>query len=482
MSIDLKRKTMAGLSWSLADNAMNQGIRFLVGLVLARLLTPSDFGLIGIALIFVSIFEDIVDGGFSNALIQKKNPSSTDYSTAFVANLAFSTVLYALLYLLAWPIAAFFSNPLLVSLTRVMSAILLIDAFMFVPKARLTKELDFKTQTKISVVSSFVSGVVGIGCALWGFGVWALVTQQLVRHFLNTLLLWMATRGSISMHFSRQSFTTLFSFGSKMLLSDLISSVYRQLYHIVIGKFYAPATLGQYTRAHQFGSLFSQTFTKIVQKVSYPVLSNIQDENERLQTAYRNLIGYSMFVSFNCMLLLAAIAHSLIIVLIGDKWLPAVGFLQILSFTMMLYPLHAINQNILKVKGRSDLYLKLEIITRIIGLLPLLLGIFYNIYYMLIGSVIESCVCYCLNSRYSGQLMGYGTVRQVKDVLPSFITALVSAGFVYALSFLPFSPLAMLLLQVATGISLIVGISEVTHLNAYLGVKSLSKYYLGKHE
>lgn len=471
---------MAGLSWSLADNVMNQGIRFLVGLILARLLTPSDFGLIGIALIFVAIFEDIVDGGFTNALIQKKTPTQSDYNTAFVTNLVFSMFLYTLLFLLAPSIASFFDNPQLILLIRVLSAMLLIDAFMFVPKVRLTKELDFKSQTKISVASSFVSGVTGISCALCGCGVWALVTQQLARHSLNTLLLWMANRGNISIHFSKQSFATLFSFGSKMLLSDLISSVYRQLYHIVIGKFYASATLGQYTRAHQFSSLFSQTFTKIVQKVSYPVLSNIQDENERLLTAYRNLIGYSMFVSFSCMLLLAATAHSLIVVLIGDKWLPAVGFLQILCFTMMLYPLHAINQNILKVKGRSDLYLKLEIITRVIGLAPLLLGVFFNIYYMLIGSVIESCVCYCLNSSYSGQLVGYGTVRQVKDVLPSFMTALVSAGFVYALSFLPFSPLVILLLQVTTGIILILGISEVFRLDAYMGVKSLSKYYLKK--
>lgn len=482
MSMDLKKKTMKGLSWNLADNAMNQGIRFLVGLVLARLLTPNDFGMIGIALIFVAIFEDIVDGGFTNALIQKKSPTKTDYSTAFVTNLVFSLFLYGILFLSAPYIAIFFDNPLLSLLTRIISAILIIDAFMFVPKAKLTKELDFKTQTKISVISSLVSGIIGIGFALCGYGVWSLVIQQLVRHFLNTLLLWFANKGTISMHFSEQSFITLFSFGSKLLVSDLISSIYKQLYHIVIGKVYAPATLGQYTRAHQFGSLFSQSFTKIVQKVSYPVLSKIQDENERLQSAYKKLIEYSMFISFTCMLLLAAIAQSLIIVLIGEKWLMAVGFLQILCFTMMLYPLHAINLNILKVKGRSDLYLKLEVITKIIGLVPVFLGIFFNIYYMLIGSFVESSICYCLNSRYSGLLVGYSTTRQIKDVFPSFMIALVSAGMVYFISFLSLPPYIILFLQVVMGICLIIGISETTRLDAYFGVKSLLKYYLGKHE
>ena len=212
------------------------------------------------------------------------------------------------------------------------------------------------------------------------------------------------------------------------------------------------------------------------------MLSNIQDENVRLLSAYKNLIGYSMFISFTCMLLLAAIAHSLIIVLIGEKWLMAVGILQILCFTMMLYPLHAINQNILKVKGRSDLYLKLVVITRIIGLVPVFLGIFFNIYYMLIGSFIESCICYCLNSRYSGLLVGYGTTKQLKDVFPSFATAFVSAGIVYFISFLSLPPSIILLLQVVIGLCLIIGISEVSCLDAYIGVKSLSKYYLGRHE
>lgn len=189
-----------------------------------------------------------------------------------------------------------------------------------------------------------------------------------------------------------------------------------------------------------------------------------------------------MFISFTCMLLLAAIAHSLIIVLIGEKWLMAVGFLQILCFTMMLYPLHAINQNILKVKGRSDLYLKLVVITKIVGLAPVLLGIFCNIYYMLIGSFVESCICYCLNSRYSGLLVGYGTTMQIKDVFPSLMVALISASIVFSISFLSLPPYIILFLQIVIGLCLIVGISEITRLDAYLGVKSLAKSYFGYHE
>lgn len=477
MANGLKQKTLKGIGWSFVDDAANQGIRFIVGLVLARLLTPYDFGIVGIALIFVAIFEDISDGGFSNALIQKKDPTPTDYSTAFVVNLSFSTFLYTLLFFLAPLIADFFNNPNLVLLTRVISIIIVIDAMMFVPKTRLTKNLNFKIQTKISITASVISGVAGIAYALLGGGVWALVAQQTVRHLVNTSLLWFVNRHYFSVYFSKQSFVSMFSFGSKILLSELINSIYRQLYQIVIGKFYTPATLGQFTRAQQFGSLFSKTFTKVVQKVSYPVLSNIQNENDRLLAAYRTLIMYTMFISFASMLMLAAVAKPLIIFLIGEKWLPSVLFLQILCFSLMLYPLHAINLNILKVRGRSDIYLKLEVIKKIIGVLPVLLGIFFNIYYMLIGSVIEGFISYYLNSSYSGRLVGYSMIQQVKDIFPSFVVALIVAGTVYVFSFLPINVFLILISQILMGFIMLILISEFFHIEAYCGMKSLFLNY-----
>lgn len=479
MANGLKQKTLKGIGWSFVDDAANQGIRFIVGLVLARLLTPYDFGVVGIALIFVAIFEDLSDGGFSNALIQKKDPTPADYSTAFVVNLSFSSVLYTLLFILAPYIAVFFANPDLVLLTRVISIIIVIDALMFVPKARLTKNLNFKIQTKISITASAISGVVGIVYALMGGGVWALVVQQTVRHLVNTSMLWFVNRNYFSVYFSKESFVSMFSFGSKILLSELINSIYRQLYQIVIGKFYTPALLGQFTRAQQFGSLFSKTFTKVVQKVSYPVLSNIQNEKERLLAAYRTLIKYTMFISFTSMLMLAAVAKPLILILIGEKWLPSVLFLQILCFSLMLYPLHAINLNILKVRGRSDIYLKLEVIKKIIGVVPVLLGVFFNIYYMLIGSVvIEGFISYYLNSSYSGRLVGYSMIQQIRDILPSFIVALIVSGTVYVFTFLPINDFIILISQTLTGFIMLIIISEFFHIEAYCGMKSLFLNYI----
>ena len=481
MSNGLKQKTLKGIGWSFADDAANQGIRFIVGLVLARLLTPHDFGIVGIALIFVSIFEDISDGGFSNALIQKKDPTPADYSTAFVVNLSFSTFLYAFLFFLAPHIAVFFNNPNLVLLMRVLSIIIVIDALMFVPKARLTKNLDFKIQTKISIIASIISGLAGITYALIGGGVWALVAQQTVRHLVNTSLLWFINRKYFSVYFSKQSFASMFSFGSKILLSEFINSIYRHLFQIVIGKLYTPATLGQFTKAHQFGDLFSRIFTRVIQKVSYPVLSNIQNENDRLLAAYRMLIMYAMFISFASMLMLAAVAKPLIIILIGKEWLPSVLFLQILCFSLMLYPLHAINLNILKVKGRSDIYLKLEVIKRIIGILPILLGIFFNIYYMLIGCVLEGIISYYLNSSYSGRLIGYSMIQQVKDIFPSFVVALIVSGTVYLFSFLPINNFLILISQTLTGFIMFIIISEFFHIEAYCGMKSLFLNYINIH-
>jgi O-antigen/teichoic acid export membrane protein len=471
----LKSKTVKGLGWSFADNAANQGLRFLVGLVLARLVTPHDYGLIGIALIFVTVFESVVDGGFTNALIQKKLPTEKDYGTAFLTNTVVSLFIYAIIFLLAPKIAIFFNHePQIVNIVRVVSCLLVIDALVLVPRARLTKAMDFKIQTKISLVSSVFAGVTGISMAFCGMGVWALVGQQLARHGCNSLLLSIICRHNLTFSFSKESFRSLFSFGSKLLLSDLINSIYRQFYSIVIAKCFSPVTLGHYTRAHQFSTFFSVTFTQIVQKVSFPALSSIQDEDEKVREGYRMLIKYSMFIDLICMLGLAAVSRPMIVTLIGSQWLEAVPYLQILCFMMMFYPLQAINLNILKVKGRSDLFLRLEIINRVLGIFPLLTGIiFHNIYWMLIGSVIAEIIGYYLNSHYSGKLIGYSISQQVKDIFPEFCIASLIAIILYCMSFAEFTDYILFPLQIVAGIILVVLFSEITRLDAYLGIKSI---------
>lgn len=474
MSESLKNKTVKGTVWSSLDAFLGQGITFLVGLVLARLLSPEEYGLIAIITIFISVFNSIVDSGFSNALIRKQDATEVDYNTVFYTNLVISAVLSTALFFGAPLIADFFARPQLTPLTQAMSSIVVINAFSIVQNIRLTKNIDFKTKTKVSLIASVASGIIGIAMAFSGFGVWSLVAQQISKQLLNSVFLWVFNKWLPKLIFSWKSFKEMFDFGWKLLVSGLINTIWTEIYQVIIGKFYQPQTLGQYTRAQQFSSIFSSNLTSIIQRVSYPVLSQLQDDKERLKSGYKRIIKITMLVSFVLMLGLAAIAKPMILVLIGDKWLPAVPFLQILCFNMMLYPLHSINLNMLQVQGQSDLFLKLEIVKKFIGLGPLCLGIFVNIYYMLIGSVFVGFFSYYLNARYSGPFLNYSIKEQVKDIIPSFLVALFMALPVYAISYLPFNPFILLPIQLLAGLLITLALCEKIGLEEYKEMKSIA--------
>lgn len=473
MSESLKHKTVKGTIWSGIDSIASQGIMFLVGLVLARLLSPREYGLIGYVSILTAVFNSIVDSGFSSALIRKKDVNEVDYNTTFIFNLAVSVVLVVLMFLSAWPISRFFNEPQLLPLIRVMSVIVLFNALAIIQRTRLVKNVDFKTQTKASLISSLSSGVIGIGMAFAGMGVWSLVGQQLSRQFLNTLCLWILNRWVPRIEFSWTSFRELFGFGWKLLVSGLIDTIWKQGSNLVIGKFYSTATLGQYTRGHQFSDIFSSNMTTIFQRVSYPVLSSIQDDKERLKQGYRKIIKMAMYLSFVLMFGLAAVSKSLLVVLIGDQWSEAAHYLQLLCFSMCLYPLHAINLNMLQVAGRSDLFLKLEILKKIIAVGPILLGIFIDIDWMLVGQILLGAITYLLNAQYSGKFVGYSIPAQVKDILFSFFVAIVMFVCLFALSFLRLAPAVMLAVQVSVGAVLVISLSKVFKLSEYEELKSI---------
>lgn len=474
MTESLKNKTVKGVGWSFIDNLSSSGITFLVGLILARLLTPSEYGIMAILTIFIAVSNSIVDSGFSNALIRKTDARRVDYNTVFLFNLLVSGLLYVVLFLAAPAISWFFKEPLLVEVMRVIGWVLVINALAIIPRTLFVKEVNFKTQTKVSLIASISSGVIGIGMALAGLGVWSLVGQQLSRQLLNTLFLWIYCTWRPAWEFSMQSFKELFGFGSKILLSGLLNTIFNEIYSLVIGRCYTSAQLGQYTRANQFNQIFSSNLTTVIQRVSYPVLSSIQNEPERLREAYRKVIKSTMLISFACMLGLAAVARPLILILIGEKWLPAVGFLQIICFSGMLFPLHAINLNILQVKGRSDLFLRLEIIKKIIAVGPLVLGVLFSIEYMLWGSVCTSLIAYFLNSYYSADLINYPTKEQIKDILPTFLVSFVTAAVMWSLTLLSLSNWLLLPLQCLLGIALAVLIYECLHLPEYVEVKQLA--------
>lgn len=475
MQDSLRDKTAKGVAWSFADSILGQGIYFLVGLVLARLLSPEEYGVIGIIMIFVAVFNSIVDCGFSSALIRKTNADNNDYNTVFIFNLILSIFLFAILYLCAPSISRFFYEPKLLLLTRVMGMVIIINAFAIIQRTLLVKKVDFKTQTKVSIIASSVSGVVGIGMALSGYGVWSLVGQQISRQLLNSFFLWFYNRWRPTMEFSIKSFNELFSFGWKLLVSGLIDTIWKEIYQVVIGKFYSAEKLGQYTRAKQFNDIFSSNLTSVIQRVSFPVLSSIQDEKQRMREAYRKIIKVTMLVTFVCMLGLAAIAKPMIVVLIGDKWLTAVVFLQIICFSGMLYPLHAINLNMLQVQGRSDLFLKLEIIKKVIAVGPLLLGIFIDIRWMLWGSVVTSFFSYYLNAYYSGKILDYDIWCQIKDILPSFGIAASMAILVYLLTFINISSFILLPILIFVGASFVFILCEIFKLDEYKEIKLIAK-------
>lgn len=472
-SQSLKEKTVKGMSWSAVDSIANQGITFLVGLVLARLLSPAEYGLIGMITIFISISNTIVDSGFSNALIRKKEIDDIDYSTTFVFNIVLSVVMYSVLFLCSPLIAGFFHQKQLTILTRVLGVVIIINSLAIVQRTKLIKSIDFKRQAKISVASSIISGCIGISLAYCGYGVWALVAQQISRQLVNAIGLWVSAHWTPSVKFSICSFKYQFGFGWKLLLSQLLSTIWNEASHIVIGRCYSPASLGQFSRAHQFSSLFSTNLTGIVQRVSFPVLSSIQDDSNRLKSNYKKLIKTTMFISFVGMLSLAACSKQLIFVLIGEKWGEAAVYLPLICFNFMFYPVRAINTNMLQVKGRSDRLLVLEIIKKTIAIVPLLIGVYVNIYWMLWCAVLTGIIGYILNASFSGREINYTVWQQVVDILPSFLFGVVVAGGIYGCTLFGFSNMATLIIQIIVCFTIIITLGEITKIEPYVELKSM---------
>lgn len=469
----LKSKSAKGVLWSFVDNLANSGITFLVGLVLARILSPSEFGTIGLITIFIAVSNTLVDSGFASALIRKVNTSNSDLNTVFYFNLCLSVVLYLVLFFIAPQISQFFDEPILAPITKIMGIVLIINAFGIVQKTLLIKEVDFKTQTKISLLASTLSGVIGISMALKSFGVWSLVVQQISRQLATSILLWVFNTWRPSWEFSMKSFKELFGFGSKLLMSSLIETFYRNIYYLIIGKFYSTVQLGMYTRADQFNQIFSSNLTGVVQKVSYPILCRIQNDKVRLKQAYVRIIKITMLVAFACMFGLIAIAKPLITILIGEKWLPSVPYLRILCLAGVLYPLHALNLNILLVKGRSDLFLKLEILKKFVAIPPIYFGIFYGIEAMLWGSVIVSIIAYVLNTYYSNILIDYSRWKQLIDICPTFFVSALVAVIMWVISFLTIPLWYVLFLQCIIGLTSAIILYEILNLSEYHELKRL---------
>jgi len=471
---NLKQKAIKGVYWNFINNLASLGVQFIVGIILARILSPREFGLVGMLTIFIAISQSFIDSGFSSALIRKKDCKQTDYSTVFYFNLGIGLFFYFILFISANAISSFFNEPQLELILKVLGLGLVLNALSIIQSTILTKEINFKTQTIITILASIGSGGVAIVMALLNYGVWSLVALTTGRYALNTLFLWVLSKWRPTLVFSKKSFNELFSFGSKLLLSGLIETAYRNIYLLVIGKYFSAQDLGFYTRADQFQKLPSQTVLSVIQRVSYPVLSSFQNDNPVLKKNFRIIVRSTMFIVFILLLGLAVVAKPLILTLVGEKWLPSVIYLQLLCFVGVIYPINILNLNILQVKGRSDVILRLEFIKKAIAIPIIIIGIMVGIKAMIVGMIIEAFIQVFIHSYWSGKLIGYNFSAQIKDVLPSFLLAIVINGCVFLLGLLNLdSNFLMLSIQIVCGAILTILICEITNFKDYKYLKTI---------
>lgn len=469
-----KERTISSFKWGFIDNISYQLITFFVGVILARLLSPAEFGLIGMITIVIAISQAFIDSGFSQALIRKQNCTDEDYSTVFIFNFFAGLIFYVVIFFAAPLISDFYNEPELTDILKVLGLNLLINAIAQIQRTIRTKRLDFKLQTKISILSTIGSGIIGIYMAYNGYGVWSLVWKTLLQNIISSALLWYWNNWKPVFTFNIKSFKEMFGFGSKLLISGLIDTIYRNIYYLIIGKYFSAAELGYYTRADAFKKLPSENITTVVQRISYPVLSTINEDNKALKNAYKKLISTTMFATFILMLGLAATAESVVLLLVGIKWQPTVIYLQLLCFAGMLYPLHALNLNMLKVKGRSDLFLKIEIIKKILAVPVIVIGIFFGIKFMIVAMILNSFIAYFINSYWSGILIDYNIKEQLKDIAPGFVISLAMAVLTYSIEYLYNSnEMILLIFQLIFAALFILIVSELTKFETYFDLKSL---------
>lgn len=428
----LRKKTVNGVIWNSIDRFTTQGINFVFSILIARMLLPSDYGIIGMLSIFMAVAQCFINSGFGAALIRKNDRTEADFCTIFYFNIIVAFICYGLLWLGSPYIAKFYNLPLLESVTKVWGLNLIITSFSGIQDAKLSIDINFKSRAKISVTTSLFTGIIGLWMAYIGYGVWALVFQTLLSNILRTSLLWIVVRWMPKLIFSWKSFKELFSFGSKLLASSLLDTIYNNIYTIVIGKRFSANALGVYSRADTLAQFPSSNITIVLQAVTFPVLCKIQDNEIRLTNAYRRFLRISAFVIFPLMVGLAAVADPFIRLVLTDKWEGAILFLQIICFSLMWYPIHAINLNLLQVKGRSDYFLKLEIIKKILGVSVLCVTIPLGLTAMCYGRIFTSVVCLAINTFYTKKLIGYSFINQMKDLAHILIHTFVMGGIVFA--------------------------------------------------
>jgi len=478
---DLKNKITYGLIWNFVERFFNTLVQFTVGIVLARILDPKEFGLMGMLAIFISLSQVLINSGLNSAIIRKKTASQKEYSTVFVFNILSSLFFFILLVLFSDAIGAFYEQPILKEIIIVLAIGLVIESFGGIHLAKLQKEMNFKIQTKISFIASLTSGAVAIVIAVLGHGIWALVALHIVRITTSTALIWILVKWKPNWHFDKEIFKDLYHFGSRLLLSGFIDTVYNKGFYLLIGKLYTPSLLGFYNRGERFQSLISENISGWIVKVSYPLFSQIKDPIV-LKKTYRKIIKNVMFITFIIMFGLAATAESLIVTLLGEKWMDSVIYLQLLVFVGMLYPIQSLNTDVLKVFGRSDLFLKLVVIKKSIAIPVVIITAFISIKIMILGMILVSILSYIINVYWSSKFIDYKLKEQLKDIFPLFLIGLINGIIVYFIGkSLETSAIITLAIQVLSGFFIVVIYAELTKQTTYLEIKKTVLELLNTH-
>ena len=453
-SNQLKRMTISNLVWRFAERCGAQGITFIVSIVLARLLEPTDYGLISLVTIFTAVLQVFVDSGLGTALVQKKNADDLDFSTVFYCNVAFCCVLYGILFLTAPLIASFYNNEELLLVIRVLGLTIVISGLKGIQQAYVSRHLIFKRFFFATSGGTIGAAVIGIFMAYQGYGVWALVAQQLSNMTVDTVILWITVRWRPKKLFSFKRLKGLFSYGWKLLISSLIDAVYNDMRQLIIGKVYSSADLAYYNRGKQFPQVIVQNVNASIDSVLLPIMSSSQDDKARIKVMTRRSIMLSSYIMWPMMFGLMAVGRNLIQILLTDKWMMCLPFLYIFCFGQGLMPLQTANLNAIKSLGRSDLYLKMEIIKKSVGLTIVLVTMNINVFAIAVGSVCYSVFASIVNAFPNKSLIGYSYREQIRDIFPPLGLSIVMALIIHNLSF-RFIPITVqLFIQIIIGIAI----------------------------
>ena len=476
--MSLRDKAISGATWSLAGRLLQQAFQFVIGIILARLLIPEQYGLVAMATVFIFISFVFIDSGFSTALIQRKKCTQADYSTIFYVNLIISIIVFFIFYFSASFISKFYNEPRLTNIVRALSFLIILFALTVVQKAIIAREVNFKLRTQIEFSSQVVSGIIAVFLAIKGYGVWALVWKTLLNQFFVTLQLWIRNRWFPSFEFNKKSLKEMFGFSSRLLISGILDRVYQQIYKLIIGKFFPARELGLFTRADQFQRLPSQTISGAITSFTLPIFSKMQNEPERLSRALKKIISLVMFFNINAMVLMAIVAKPMIASLLGSKWIDTTEYLQLLCFVGILYPIHLINVQVLASMGRSDLFLKIEIVKKLFSIPAILLAIFVSIKAMIIGMIVASLASVYINTYYTNKLIGVSLMDQIAEILPSFIVAGIMATITVGIGLIVqqyLNSYVLMIVQIVGGVLIVTTISHLLKIKAYNELKLIFK-------